>query len=180
MNYYRLFALIVSVVLITACKPYENIMGGEPLVVVDLNAVAKALGRDEVMKQEVGAAEKQLRDQLQEIADDLKQQVRVEQQKLNTESQQEEIQRVEQLALQAQQAFKAQQIAAQQKASQYREQLLQAFRSEVKAVAEPIARQRGARLVKFVGADVLWFDPGIDITGDVISGLRAASDVAAE
>ena len=47
------------------------------------------------------------------------------------------------------------------------------YREAVKPFAEKIARSRDASVVLLVDQSVFWLDPAIDITGDVISALRA-------
>jgi Skp family chaperone for outer membrane proteins len=125
------------------------------------------------MKQKILMTERDLRGQLEQIAGDLQSQVKKEQKKLGTKPTKKDKTRVEQLTMKAQQTLRQQQTVAQQKANQLRADLIQEFRSEVKAVAEPIARGQGASIVKISAQDILWFDPALDITGEVISQMRA-------
>lgn len=55
--------------------------------------------------------------------------------------------------------------------------LLNAFRERVRDVAAQIVRQRGASQVQAIGPELLWFDPSTDITGELISQLRAQADI---
>lgn len=174
MNKLSSYILVLVVgLLASGCKPIADLQSPSVLL-VDLNAVAKALGRDEVMNQEIQVAEEQLRNQLTQIAGNLQQQVQEEQNKLGEKPEEEELARVQQLAAQAQQTFRNEQVGAQQKAAEVRQQVIMTFRQEVKMVAEQIAKSMGAQMVKVVGGDVLWFDSEADITADVIAKMRAA------
>lgn len=159
--------------LLSSCDQLAGLSSHPATVIVDLNAVAKALGRGEAMQQEIQTAEAGLREQLSKIASNIEEQVSAEKKKIGDKSSDENDAKLQQLALQAQQTFRKEQIAAEQQAAQLRKQLVTAFREEVKLVAEPIAVERKAAMLKLVSDDVLWFDKSIDITGEVISRMRA-------
>lgn len=175
MRNFNLVVLSVIILLISACDQVGG-FSRSSIVIVDLNAVAKALGRDELMQKEVQAGEAKLKEQLTEIAGNIQQQVADEKKKLDKKKSKENDAKMQQLAVQAQQTFRNKQIEAEQKAMQLRKQLIINFREEVKMAAEPIARARGALMVKLVSDDLLWFDPVNDITGDVINSMRASTE----
>ena len=168
--------LCVLVLMTTACDPIDKLKNSNSTMLVDLDAVAQALGRDELMKQEILTAEQKIRGQLEQVASELQNQVKQAQDKLGSKSKREDKAHVEQLALKAQQTFRQQQAVAQQKVNQARAELMQKFRDEIKLVAEPVARKQGASMVKIISADVLWFDPVVHITGDVIAQMRAVNN----
>ena len=86
---------------------------------------------------------------------------------------QEQAVQLQQLSQQAQQQYAQLQSEAQQKVQKAEINLILDYREAVKPFAEKIARSRDASVVLLVDQSVFWLDPAIDITGDVISALRA-------
>ncbi|MAT66560.1 MAG: hypothetical protein CMN57_13080 [Gammaproteobacteria bacterium] len=170
----RLGSILLSAVVLLACTPGEN-TPDSPLV-VDITAVAKALGRDEVMEQQLAATRDQLNRQLDEITHDLNSQLEEKQAELAEQADEAQTQELQALALQARQTLEQTRALAQQKALAYRSSLVLAFQEEVRAEAAEIARQRGATSVMLANVATLWFDPRTDITGEVIARMRAAAD----
>ena len=175
-NLKNLFLLLLIVFSVSACDQMGSLVNRSSIVIVDLNAVAQALGRDELMQQEVQMAETKLKEQLTKIAGTIQEKVSEEKKKLGSKRNKENDAKLQQLAVQAQQTFRKEQMAAEQQAGLFRQQLVAKFREEVKSVAEPIARERRAGMIKLVSDDLLWFDPSNDITGDVISQMRASGE----
>ena len=147
------------------------------VAVLDLAAVAKALGRDQVFKQQTEAAGRQLQQQLTDFATGLQQQLRDEQAKLGEAPTQEQQQELRRKLGQAQRQVQQSQVLARQKAVQFQAQILNTFRAEVAPVAAEVARANGASAV-VLSNTTLWFDPAVDITGQVIDALRARGDAA--
>ena len=172
----KLFLLLLIALPISSCDQFGGFGNHPSTLIVDLNAVAKALGRDEVMQKEILDAETKLKGQLEQIAKNIQDQVAVEKEKLGTKKSKENNAKLQQLALQAQQTFRKEQMAAEQQVAQLGKELVTTFREEVKLVAEPIAMEKKAVMVKLVSDDLLWFDTSIDITGEVISRMRALAE----
>ena len=171
-----LLLLSLIVFFASACDQMGSLAGRSSTVIVDLNAVAQALGRDELMQKEVQVAETKLKEQLTKIAESIQGKISEEKKKLGSKRNKENDAKLQQLAVQAQQTFRKEQMAAEQQASLFRKQLVAKFREEVKLAAEPVARDRGADMIKLVSDDLLWFDPSIDVTGEVISQMRASGE----
>ncbi len=170
-------ALLVGIVfLIGGCEPLKNVMDqSPPELVIDMGAVAKALGRDVAMDQELKNNEQQLQAQLAKIAENLRAQVDKETKRLGKKPSKKDRQRLQQLNNEAQQRFRNEQRAAQQKMAMLRSDLLSRFRDEVKSVAVPIAKKQGGKVVKLLNADTLWYDAKVDITDEIIAQMRAAN-----
>jgi Skp family chaperone for outer membrane proteins len=151
---------------------------GPKVAVLDLAAVAKALGRDQVFKEQTEAAGRQLQQQLSEFATDLQQQLREEQSKLGEEPSEEDQADLRRKLLAAQRQVQQSQRLARQKATEFQVQIVNAFRTEVRPVAAEVARANGANSVLLTNA-VLWFEPAVDITGQVIDAMRARLGEAA-
>jgi len=156
-------------------KPASS--AGATAAVLDLSAVAKALGRDEVLKQQIQAAGEQLRQQLTEFSIGLQTKLNEEKAKLGSEPTEDERQKLREQLLTAQRQVQQSQVLARQKAAQFQNQLALQFRDEIRPVAAEIARKKGASTVLLANT-LLWFDAPVDITGAVIDAMRAKGAAA--
>lgn len=168
--------------LLSACDKLPNPMTQQQapasaVAVLDLGAVAKALGRDEVFKEQVEAAGKELQQQLAQFTSGLQDKLREEQAKLGDAPTEAERQQLQKLVADAQRQVQQSQLLARQKAAEFQNQLATRFRAEVQPVAAEIARSKGASSV-LLSNSVMWFEPAVDITGAVIDALRAQGAAA--
>ena len=167
--------LFGAVLLLSGCNPAK---GGGGVVVVDLDAVAKALGSDKAIDTKVAAHNQELAQQLNKIREDLKKTLSDEQTKLGTTPTAEQKQAFQQKFQAAQQAFNERNQQAQQDSNQFRLKQAQEFRDKVKPVAEDLAKKRGATVVS-TPVTLLWTDPSADITADVTKALSERGGKAA-
>jgi Skp family chaperone for outer membrane proteins len=145
-----------------------------PVAVVDLDAVAKAVGRDVVIRQQVEVATQQLNQQLVKAATDMKTQIEAEQAKLTDASPEDDKKRVAAMLAQANQNVQNNKAMAQLRQQQIRNELIVQFRDEIRPMAEKAARAQGAMAVLVTAeTTVLWFDPALDITDEVIAEYRS-------
>lgn len=170
-----LITLCAAAVLLGACDKIQlpSAVPAKPAVaVIDMAAVAKALGRDEVAKQQLEAANQQLRQQLTDVSAGLQEKLREEQSKLGEAPTPEDQQKLKRLAAEAQRQLQQSQAVARQRSVQFQNQLAGKFRAEVQPVAAEVASRHGASTVLMANT-LLWFEPAVDITGAVIDALRA-------
>ncbi len=144
------------------------------VAVLDLQAVAKALGRDDDFKQQLEGAGKQLGEQLTQVSSALQNQLREEQAKLGENPTDEARGKLRQMAAEAQRKFQQSQLQARQKARQFQLQLATQFRKDVQPVATEVARAKGASVV-MLSNTLMWFEPAVDITAEVIGKMRSMS-----
>jgi Skp family chaperone for outer membrane proteins len=168
-----LWAACLAAVLLTAgC---DQIPGAGPdTLIVDLAAVAKAMGQEQAMQLKSATARQELNAQLVESARNLEQELTKERANAGDAPTPEQAQQLQQMTQQAQQQYGQLQAEAQQQAQQMELNLVLEFRELVEPFAEKIARSRGASVVLLTDQSVFWLDPTVDITGEVIAGLRAA------
>jgi len=150
-----------------------RLTGGGDVAVVDLAAVAKATGQDKLMAEQVEAARRDLSTQLTQIAGDLEKQLQAEQSRLGGAVAASREKEFQQLTAQARQQLAETQALAQQKAQDYQIGLVASYRRALQPVVADIAGSKGAAVVLVSDATMLWFDPAVDITADVIAELRA-------
>jgi Skp family chaperone for outer membrane proteins len=154
--------------LLAGCQPPKP-----SAAVIDLDAVASALGRDDVIQQKLQAAAQELQAQLQQIGGDLQKQLQDEQAKLGTAPSEDARKALQERAVDLNRQWQQTQQLAQSKAAQYRNQVIAEFQKEVEPFAREEAQSIGAQVVLTSGVPMLWFDEAIDITDEVIARLRA-------
>jgi len=173
MKFYHIIILSIVAILVSGCNGQSNT---KAVVYVDLTAVAKALGRNEVINKQMAAAEKNVNEQLSVIAADLNKQVEIKKKELKSKSKSKSKKNDNkdgsQFEKQALQVMRNKKLEAQTKINQLKVNLLNKFRDEVNAAAKPIAKAVGAKTIMAVNANILWFDPELDITADVIDKMR--------
>lgn len=165
---YVLFAVLV--VTAAGCEEFDR---RSSVAVIDLDQVARALGRDDVIAQQINQATQQLSAQLTEVARTLQQELEEERGRYEVigdeaEKELEEKTAAANLRLQQTQAL------AQQRAAEFRQSVINNFRAEVQPYASEAAKSRGAKAVITVATPMIWFDSRVDITEDVIAKMRDA------
>lgn len=167
----RLVAIALLAFVVAGCDQLGD--NRASVAVIDLDAVARALGRDEVIAQQINQANQQLTSQLGDVAEDLQQQLQQEREKyevIGDEAQAD----LDQKTAAANQRLQQTQRVAQQRAAEFRTAVINSFRNEVQPYASEIARERGAATVITVATPMLWFDSEVDITDEVIAAMRKA------
>jgi len=162
---------LVATLLIAGCDRLPG--GGSDTLVVDLAAVAKATGQEESMQARSQVAREEINAQLGEAGRNLEQQIQEERTRIGDSPTQEQELQFQQMAYQAQQQYGQLQAEAQQQTQQFEVNLVLEFREAVKPFAEKIARSHGGSIILLADQTVFWLDPDIDLTGEIITALRA-------
>ncbi len=165
------FSIILALLILAGCNPFTD--STPAVLVVDLDAIAKASGRQELMQKELEFANVRLSEQLKLVASQLENAVTDEKEKIGDKPSEDERQQFDTLLLQAQQQLQNSKQLAVQQANVFRSELILEFRQEVADIAQQIASDRQAQIVMVTSFDALWFDPVADITDEVIAIMRA-------
>ncbi|TDJ43871.1 MAG: OmpH family outer membrane protein [Gammaproteobacteria bacterium] len=167
-------SLLAGALLLAGCNQMPASGGGSAgVAILDLAAVAKATGQDEIIRQEAEAARAELGAQLQTLAANLERQISAEREKIGITPSDADSQRLQEMTLQARQQINNAQMQAQNRASQIESELVADFRVEISPLAEKIALEMGASAVLASDSYLFWFDPAADITDEVIAAWRA-------
>ncbi len=179
MKVLRVIVYLILIVSITGCD-FIELPNWNSILVVDLNAVAKATGRQELMQKELELANTQLSEQLKLVASRLEDSIEEEKLKIGKSPSKAQQQQLEQLVAKAQNQLINTKNLAVQKSSDFRADLIQQFRKEVSEIAQNVARRSGSKLVLVSNYETIWFDPSADITDEVIAIMRARNNVSIE
>ncbi len=167
---------ILGLVSISGC---EQLSSSSKTAILDLDAIAKATGQADIIKQQIDQANNDLNSQLTAISNKLKEQLGVEKDKMGKKLSKDETKKLEQLTLLANQKMQQAKNIAAQKSQQYRVSLIQNLRQSIQPIAEEVARKMGADVVVAVNNSTIWFNPESDITDEIIAKMRAMSMTSA-
>lgn len=172
-----LAALLVLTSLLAGCGNSDAQSSTEAprILIVDLQAVAKAIGRDEVVKAQIQAAQGELQTKVGAFAEDLKVKLEEERAKVADDGSPEAQQKLRELNTAAARQMQQAQAQARQQVIQYRAGLVEEFRREIQPAVASIASSRGAGYVFAQSTALLWHEEGVDITDDVVAALQAES-----
>ena len=144
--------------------------------VIDLDAVAKRLGRDVAILAELKEAGAPLRDQLAASQKDYQEQIDRLKTSLGAKPSEADKQKLADLARSLNQQFQQKQQQAQQDMSTKKAALISRFREEVKPVALKIATGKGLGIVQLKNdLTILASEPALDITDEVVAELSHAA-----
>ena len=169
LNRFASILFLCLLLALTGCDKFQS----STTVILDLDAIAKATGQADVIKQQIEQANKDLNSQLSVISNKLSDQLSAEKKKMGKKPSKDEMRQLEQLTLQANQKMQQAKMLASQKSQQYRAALIQKLRLTIKPIAEKIASDRGADIVVTANNSTIWFNAEIDITDEVIAEMRA-------
>ena len=163
-------ALVVAATLLSACG-HEKSGGGVALM--DLTAVARATGQDEVIRLKADANRQEMMAQLQQTAAQLDQQITAERDKYGEELTPEQDQQIQAMTMQARQQLGQLQNQAQAQINQMEQELVNEFRDGVAPLAAEVAQSMGATIILAQDTYVFWYEGEIDITNEVIEAWKA-------
>jgi Skp family chaperone for outer membrane proteins len=172
-------AMVALMVTLSGCNEQAPVKSGPDTVVVDVVAVAKALGRDDTFRSQMQAVNQKLNEQLQAIQRNLQEQVDAKKAEFGEELTEEQTQQLRRLTQAANQRLAQARFVAQQRQAQVSGALGNQFRDEIKPIAEKIAADVGASVAVMNTNNLLWYSTEADITGMVIDQLRAKANSSA-
>jgi Skp family chaperone for outer membrane proteins len=144
------------------------------VAIVDLDEVARRLGREAEMSQSIQSAAGALNQRLTAVQKDAEGKLKAIQAELGTDPNPEEAQQFVRQARSAQIQFNQLKQQAQQQLGNHRRQLVSQFRQETQPVAAKVAKQKGfTTVVTRNDAVVFSYDDAVDITDDVIALMSA-------
>ena len=170
-----------AVVVVAGCNPTMNRVDNnvdaesEPVVntvIVDLDAVSKASGQDEIISEKMKAVNADLTLQLGDIVTSFNKQLADQKKKFGVDISIEEQQKLQEMLIKANQLLAQKQTEANLKAQQYKEGLIKKWRDKIQPLVKAIADKKHATVVLVKSSSVMWFDSAIDITDEMIASLR--------
>jgi Skp family chaperone for outer membrane proteins len=184
----RFLGLLLSVCGTAAClggcgwgdqSGRQEVHGG--LAVVDLDAIAKRLGRDEAMAVSLREKQTALNQQLTVLQEDLRKQLQGQKAMAGEDVNPELAAHLKLLENELNQKFGQAQLAAKASLDQHKQTLINSFREEVRPIAQAVAVDKGlSTVVSKNDSVVLAFQPDVDITEKVVEKMKASVPPKAE
>ena len=177
MNFFKvvLTSLFLVAAFLTGCTQSQD-TDTLAVAVIDLEAVATAIGQYVVIEEKMEEAREDLNSQLEEMATRLEANLEEEKAKLGASAGPAQQEAFEQVQLEAQQQFAQAQSEAQREIQQYQSGLVNEFHQQIKPVVAQIAAKYGARITLLADPTALWFDESAEITEEVIAVLLAQNE----
>lgn len=190
---YRMHLRIVGVVLAGAVVALGSIgceqVGGEDaasaptegtLAVVDLDAVARGLGKQQEWNEDLQSHRENLQSEYQTMEQSLQEQLEQMQGEIGDEPSEEDQRRLQTGVVQARQVMRNAESQANNLLRQRRGELIGRFRDRIAPIARTVADARGFDVVIVRGNNVLSVAPEADITQPVLEEARATLDFSAD
>ena len=171
MKPFSAFLILLSITLVGCDRaPFSGAKGGAAFI--DLDDVAKRLGRDVAIVQELKDAGGPLGDQLTAAQKEYQAQFDRSKDSIGSKPSDADAQKLAELARNLNGQLQQKQQQAQQELNAKRASLVTRFREEVKPVALKIASRKGLGAVLLKSeAVVLGSEPGLDITDEVVAEM---------
>lgn len=151
------------------------------LAVIDLDAVAKSVGRDSQMNQALKIRENALNQGLSKLQNTIREQIDQKKAEIGEEPTDEQRTELAKMQIELGNRLAGTRRQAQASLEQYRQQLVAQFRIEVRPVAQQIAQEKGLSVVIPRNEGLLLsVDPGCDITTEVAHAMQTAPKPAAK
>src|SRR4051794_15988392 len=163
------FIAAASLLLCSCNRPASS---SNSAVLVDLDAVARAMGRDLLIDRKVEQATQALNAKLLAAADSMEKEYKKQQAAAGNSPTDEQRAKLKQLTQKIQETIQNNKEVAAQARQRFRLEQIQLLRNDVKAVASRIAEKQHATMVFVAGQEVLWFTSSADITAAVIAEMR--------
>lgn len=167
--------LVLFSTIMTGCDSNET----GRTAVIDLDKIAQAVGRDKMMSDKVATFIKEKEAAVTKLRDEFKSNLDAEKKKLGKNPTTTAKNKYNQLSFQYEQKLRQDLSQAEQEANQLRIKLVQEFREEIQPEAAIIAARKGFSLVFIKQAAMIYMEPSVDISKDIIAAL-SASDAAAK
>lgn len=177
------FLCLTAGLLLSGCKPLDSLLGNKSgpdvqvrlvnaFAIVDLDEIARRLGRDDALRQALQLRQNQLSGNLTQVRDQYLEQARSLQKQLGDKPSAEDQKKLTDAVNQmnAKLSDLRQQAAA--NLSQEQVNLVQKFRSEIRPFAVGIARERGFATILIKNENLIFaYDPSSDITEEVVKRM---------
>lgn len=150
------------------------------IAVIDLDVIAKSVGRDHDIEEAVKARLNGMRQEIGRVAQSYQEQLEAKRKEYGdtpTDEQQNEIRRMQVLA---QNNLAKLDREATLKLEQFKVEMIARFRTDVRPIAQEVASARGLSVVIPKNENLLLsVDPGVDITADVLKAVQSRSNKTA-
>lgn len=164
---------VVATTLVTGCI-HESHAQGPGVGVIDLDALARQMGRRDAMNQALKESSEELTRQLQASAALIQQKVKESVDNLRANPTPAAQAAHQKLVIEAKRKIEAQKSALTRKAQEKRKQIIVDFRNEIRPAVQKVATARGVKIVLTASENLMWAEQSVDLTNAVLAELGGA------
>ncbi|MBT6273124.1 MAG: OmpH family outer membrane protein [Chromatiales bacterium] len=150
------------------CLHEEN---SASIAIVDLDSVARQLGRMDTIEKQLTDTREELTTSLQAAAQELQQSVKVSETTTMANPTPQARAAHQQALAKATAHLERLKREANKRVNDTRQSLVLAFRQEARPAVDKVARERKVRVVFAQANNVIWMDKSLDITSDVLAAM---------
>lgn len=174
-GYMKSLAVIVfSLILLAGCGQDKTEKVTGHVAIVDLDKIAKTLGRDKTMDKKVTSYLQEQQSAINKLRAELKSKLEDEEKKLGKKPKQAAKEKYAQMTRQAELKLRQDVALAEREAKQLRSRLIREFRQQVEPIAVKVATENGYSVVFIKQPAMLYIDPTVDISKDVIAAMQGS------
>jgi Skp family chaperone for outer membrane proteins len=175
MKYSWLLFVVSFVLAFSGCDRNKD-SDSMSVAIVDLDLIAKRLGRDAQMKQSIEQRQLNLNQQIQSVQSSFLEQLKTKQSEFGDSPSEEQSGLL--LAMQREANLKLNSVRqqAQGNMTQFEQSVINQFREEAKPIAQKLAAKKGCKIVLTKNDTVIFsFDSVVDITEDVVAQMKESA-----
>lgn len=165
---------LFSLMLLAGCGQDKTEKLHGLVAIVDLDKIARTLGRDIVMDEKVKKYVQEQQNTINKLREELKKKLQDEEKKLGKKPKKKAKEKYAEMSRQAEFKLRQDIALAEREAKQLRTRLIRAFRSEVEIIAMKIASEDGFSLVFIKQPAMLYIDPTVDISNAVVATMQGS------
>ena len=159
---------VATTTLLTGCIHESH---GPGTGVIDLDALARQMGRRDAMNQTLKESSEELTRQLQASAALIQQKVKESVENLRANPTQAAQAAHQKLVADARRKIEEQKSTLTRKAQEKRKQLVVEFRNEIRPSVQKVAMARGVKIVLTATENLMWAEQSVDLTAAVLAEL---------
>lgn len=141
------------------------------VAIIDLDKIAKAVGKDTEISEEIRRGEQERLEQIKKMREDLTEQVDSLRAQISEDASEKQRRRVAQAMVNANRQMSDAVNYSKQATQRARIQLIGQFRRIVEPLARQVAKERGMSIVMVKQPGIIFYDPETDISNSVIDAL---------
>lgn len=169
-----LSSLLIAPFLLVGCLSSEPAPSIGNVAVIDLDAVAAAIGRDKLISKRVEEYAKDQEQRLNTLRAEFQRLLGEQKEKLSESSSDEDRQAFSRLAGESENRLRREIGEVQKSAEELAVSLVMDFKQEVLPVARRVAQGKNMHVVMIKQNAMLYVDPSVEITNDVIDFMQTS------
>ncbi|MBL4702656.1 MAG: OmpH family outer membrane protein [Phycisphaeraceae bacterium] len=164
--------LFVLLMLAIGCQKSEDKTTSSNVAIVDMQQIARAVGFDQALNQQLTQFNQQVGQRLQQLQSSIRSQLELKQKELGQKPTRDQLAEFQKLSAQLDNQYRQELSKAQQESDQFHTTLVGQFRQKVDPIIQSVAKDHGLDIVISLSESIVMVSPEADITADVLTWLK--------